>query len=334
MKKVLFIGGTGTISTACVEQAIEKGFDVTILNRGNSTRQLPSGVSVIKADINDESAARKALNGREFDVVADFVAYTADQAARDIRLFEGAAGQYIVISSASAYQKPLSYSIIRESTPLANPLWQYSRDKIALENCVMDAYRRTGFPVTIVRPSHTYGDTGLPVQLHGEKGSWQVIKRIMEQKPVVIAGDGLNWWTLTHNSDFARAFVGIMGNPHAYGEAFHITSDESLTWNQIHETIGNILGKNVNFVHVSADMLCRIRPDWTGGLLGDKCVSVHFDNSKIKSVVPEYLAVTRFDQGAARTLEYILSHEECRIEDKEFDSICDSIVKNAAGFSF
>ena len=325
MKRALFIGGTGTISSACSALSAANGFDLTVLNRGNDL-ELAAGINRIIADINNEEDVAGILNDMDFDIVADFITYTLDQAERSIRLFSGKTRQYIFISSASVYQKPLSNPVITESTPLCNPYWQYSRDKIAVENRLLEEYRNTGFPITIVRPSHTYGNKSIPICLHGSKGSYQVIKRILDCKPVIVPGDGTSWWTLTHNTDFAKGFIGLMGNVHALGEAFHITSDESLTWNNIFDIIGGILDRKVIKVHISTDMLCKFDPAMEGGLTGDKSVSVQFDNSKIKRIVPEFRASTRFDQGAVQTLEYILSHSECQITDPEFDSLCDRII--------
>ena len=331
MKKVLFIGGAGTISGACSMSAADKGFDAYVLNRGNASG-FPGGVKRLTVDINDEAAVAGIIKDMDFDVVADFITYTPKQAERSIRLFSGKTSQYIFISSASAYQKPLSYAVITESTPLCNPYWQYSRDKIACEDRLNKEYRENGFPITIVRPSHTYGNKKIPVCLHGANGSYQVIKRILDGKPVIVPGDGSTWWTVTHNADFAKGFVGLMGNAHAIGEAFHITSDESLTWNSIYDIIGGILGRKVIKAHVSTDMLCKFEPAWEGGLTGDKCVSLRFDNSKIKRIVPEFCATTRFDQGAVQTLEYILSHTECQILDPEFDALCDRIISAVERF--
>ncbi|MDR2649313.1 MAG: SDR family oxidoreductase [Clostridiales bacterium] len=331
MKRVLFIGGTGTISAACAALAVSRGFDVTVLNRGNNPES-PARVKRITADMNNEAGVAGIIKDMDFDAVADFISFTPDQAERSIRLFSGKTRQYIFISTASVYQKPLSNAIITESTPLYNPYWAYSRNKIAIEERLLKEYRDNGFPITIVRPSHTYGDNFIPVCLHGAKGSYQVVRRILDGKPVIVPGDGTTWWTVTHNTDFAKGFVGLMCNVHAIGEAFHITSDESLTWNGIYDIIGNSLGKRVLKTHVSADMLCKFEPSWEGGLKGDKCVSVRFDNSKLKQVVPEYCATTRFDQGAAQTLEYVLSHLECQIADPEFDELCDRIVSAADRF--
>jgi nucleoside-diphosphate-sugar epimerase len=324
--KALFIGGTGTISTAITNLVAASGIDLTLLNRGNRAQNVPNGVSVIHADINDEGQVRRLLDGMHFDVVADFIGFVPSQVERDIRLFSGKTNQYIYISSASAYQKPMSHYRITESTPLANPYWQYSRDKIACENLLMAAYRESGFPVTIVRPSHTYGDTSVPVAVHGSKGSWQVLDRIRRGKPVIVHGDGLSLWTFTHNTDFAKAFFGLMNNPHAIGEAVHITSDESVTWNAAYETIAGILGAAIKKVHIASDFLASCDPKFEGELLGDKANSVVFDNSKIKRLVPGFTANVRFDQGVRRTIEYVMSHEECRIPDPEFDAWCDRVI--------
>ncbi|MCL2461613.1 MAG: SDR family oxidoreductase [Defluviitaleaceae bacterium] len=331
-QKVLFIGGTGTISASCVSRALDSGWDVTLLNRGSRADSVPEGVKAITADINDEDGVRAALAGQNFDCVADFIAFTPEQVKRDIRLFNGAAGQYIFISSASAYQKPASGWVVTESTPLANQYWQYSRDKIACEDALMAEYRESGFPVTIVRPSHTYDHRSVPVSIHGSKGSWQVIARILAGKPVLVHGDGLSLWTFTHASDFAKAFAGLLGNVHAVGEAVHITSDEKITWNQAYEAIGRALGKKVDMLHVSSEMLAAFRPELTGNLLGDKANSVVFDNSKIKRLVPGFTATVRFDQGVRDTLDHVLSHKEYQREDPEFDAWCEMIAEKYRAF--
>ncbi|MDR1000236.1 MAG: NAD-dependent epimerase/dehydratase family protein [Clostridiales bacterium] len=325
MRKALFIGGTGTISGAITALASRSGFELTLLNRGHN-KDIPAGVRQITADINDEAAVAKLLENESFDIVADFIVFTTKQLERDIRLFTGKTRQYIVISSASAYQSPLNTPFVNESTPLRNPYWQYSRDKIAIEDRVIKEYRDKAFPATIIRPSHTYCEKSVPVCLHGSKGSWQVVKRIMDDKPVIIPGDGLTWWTLTYNTDFAKAFVGIMGNSHALGEVFQITSDECLTWNMIHEIIAGALGKKLRPVHISADMLCRVKPEWEGSLLGDKSLSIIFDNTKIKRFVPGFVCSVNADEGIRRALDYVLSHPECQIPDPEFDQVCDKLI--------
>ena len=325
--KILFIGGTGTISMAITRLLAERGDELYLLNRGNRNGGLPENVKIISCDINDEKAAAEKLAGMEFDCVGEFIGFVPAQLERDFRLFNGKTKQYIYISSASAYQKPLSDCVITESTPLSNPHWQYSRDKIACEEYLMKQYRENGFPVTIVRPSHTYDERSVPLGVHGDKGSWQVVKRIMEGKPVIIHGDGSSLWTITHNSDFAKAYVGLIGNIHAIGQAFHITSDESVTWDQIYSIIADELGVELKACHVSSDWLNAVGPyDFEGTLLGDKACTVIFDNSKIKRAVPDFKATVRADQGIRATVRYILEHKECQNDDPEFDKWCDKVV--------
>lgn len=325
--KALFIGGTGTISSAITRQLVEEGCELYLLNRGSRNETLPDGVNVITADINDEEKVANLLKDMEFDVVADFIAFMPSQVERDFRLFNGKTKQYIFISSASAYQSPLADYRITEGTPLSNPFWEYSRNKIACEEYLIKQYREHGFPITIVRPSHTYDERSIPLGVHGRNGSWQVAKRMLENKPVIIHGDGTSLWTLTHNRDFAKGFIGLMSNIHAIGEAVHITSDETVTWNQIYEVIADALGVKLHAVHVSSEFLdaCS-KEDYRGGLLGDKANSVVFDNSKLKRLVPEFIATTRVDQGIKQTVQYILEHPEHQIEDKEFDEWCDKVI--------
>lgn len=326
MKKALFIGGTGTISTAITNLAPQKGFQLYLLNRGNKLDLVPSNVTVIQGDINQEDDIRDKIKDMSFDVVVQFIAFDTPALERDVRLFTGKTKQYIFISSASAYQKPLASPFITESTPLYNPYWEYSRNKIACEEFLMNEYRSNGFPITIVRPSHTYGNYNVPVSVQGSNGSFSVVNRIRQGKKVIVPGDGSSLWTLTHNTDFAKAFVGLMGNAHAIGETIHITSDEQLTWNQIYHIIGDALGVTPNIVHISSDTLCKAKPSLEGGLIGDKINTVIFDNSKIKQLVPDYVATVRFDQGVRQTLDYILSHPECQKEDPEFDQWTDRLI--------
>ena len=323
--KALFIGGTGTISTAVSALAVEKGIELTLLNRGTHLQEVPKGARVLRGDIRDEAAVASLLKDETFDVVSNFINFVPEQIERDIRLFSGKTRQYLFISSASAYQKPLSHYLITESTPLANPYWQYSRDKIACENRLMEEYRRTGFPVTIVRPSHTYSKK-VPVAMHGANGSWQVILRMLAGKPVLVHGDGSSLWTLTHSADFAKAFVGLMGNPHAIGEAVHITSDETLSWNAIHQILADALGVEYRPVYLPSTVLAASRPELEGALLGDKAVSVVFDNTKIKRLVPGFTAEIRFDQGVRMALAYMQNHPEMQREDPEFDQWCDKMA--------
>lgn len=325
--KALFIGGTGTISSAISISLIKQDWELYLLNRGNNNDRIPEGAKLIKANINDEEYVSTLIKDHNFNVVADFIAFEPTQIERDIRLFKGKTEQYIFISSASAYQKPLQNYIITESTPLANPYWEYSRNKIACEEVLISEYRKNGFPITIVRPSHTYDERKVPIGVHGKNGSWQVIKRMLENRPVIIHGDGTSLWTLTHNSDFAKGFIGLMGNIHAIGEAVNITSDESLTWNQIYQIIASALGVKLNAVHVSSEYLAANSSyDFTGSLIGDKANTVVFDNSKLKRLVPGFQATVRFDQGIRIILDYIMSHPECQTEDPYFDSWCDKIL--------
>lgn len=327
LMKALFIGGTGTISSAISRLAVEKGWELYLLNRGNRIDCIPDGAKVITADINNEENVLSLIKDMKFDVVVDFIAFVPSQLERDLRLFSGRTKQFIFISSASAYQKPLSHYKITESTPLANPYWEYSRNKIACEELLIKEYRENGFPITIVRPSHTYDERSIPLAIHGKKGYWQVIDRIIKRKPVIIHGDGSSLWTVTHNTDFAKAFVGLMANPAALGEAVQITSDEVLTWDKIYDCIGNVLNIEVKKVHVTTDFLAACDPGYLGGLAGDKSNSVVFDNSKLKRLVPDYVAVTRFDQGVRLSIEYFLSHPELQIPDEEFDLFCDRVIK-------
>lgn len=325
--KVLLIGGTGTISTAVSALAAASGVELYLLNRGNKPCFVPENAKVLTADINDEEHVKSLVSGLRLDVVADFIAFEPKHVLRDWNIFRGKTSQYIFISSASAYQKPLSSPLITESTPLSNPFWDYSRKKIACEEALMEKYRSEGFPVTIVRPSHTYGDWAVPVAVHGRHGSFSVIERIRRGKKVIVHGDGASLWTVTHNTDFAKAFVGLMGNSHAIGEAYHITSDESLTWNQIYEIVGSALGVRPDIVHIPSDILAALHEPFYGGLIGDKAHSVIFDNTKIKRTVPGFAATVRFDEGVRRTIDYIYSHSECRREDREFDVWCDNLTE-------
>ncbi|ASA24756.1 SDR family oxidoreductase [Paenibacillus donghaensis] len=325
--KALFIGGTGTISSAITRQLLEQGHELYLLNRGTRNQELPQGARLLQGDINDESRVAQLIEEHHFDVVADFIAFEPAQLERDYRLFRGRTKQFIFISSASAYQTPLSDYRITEGTPLSNPYWEYSRNKIACEEYLLKIYREDGFPVTIVRPSHTYDERSIPLGVHGNSGSWQVARRMLAGKPVLIHGDGTSLWTMTHNSDFARGFIGLMGNIHAIGEAVHITSDESVTWNQIYEVIADALGVKLKAVHVSSEFLAACSDyDLRGGLLGDKANSVVFDNSKLKRLVPGFAATVRLDQGMKETIRYILDHPEYQQEDAKFDVWCDKVI--------
>ena len=329
--KILMIGGTGTISSAITRQLVAGGHELWLINRGNRNGDIPQEVRLVNGDINDHTDEVVAKLGDEtFDAVCEFIGFVPEQVARDIKIFSGRTKQYVFISSASAYNKPVRQYVITEGTTLANPHWEYSRNKIACEELLMKAYREDGFPVTIVRPSHTYCERGVPLSVHGLKGSWQVLKRMMEGKPVIVHGDGSSLWTLTWNEDFARGFIGLLGNPQAIGESFQIMSDESLTWNQIYQTVADALGVPFKPYYVASDFLAAVAPaayDFEGNLLGDKAATVVFDCSKLKRVVPGFCTTTRFDQGVRYALAYLRNHPEAQIEDSEFDSWCDQVIE-------
>ncbi|MBR6478833.1 MAG: SDR family oxidoreductase [Lachnospiraceae bacterium] len=327
MRKALFIGGTGTISMAITRQLAKEGeWELYLLNRGN--REVPEGVRSIRADVNDEEGTKAALGDLKFDCVCDFIGFVPSQLERDYRLFRGRTKQFMYISSASAYQKPVGDFRITEGTPLANPYWEYSRNKIACEELLMKWYREDGFPVTIIRPSHTYDERNVPMGVHGDGGSYQVLKRMMEGKPILVHGDGTSLWTMTHNSDFAKGFIGLMGNVHSIGECYQITSDETLTWNQIYQAIADALGVEYKPYYVSSDFLdATSKYDFRGGLIGDKSNCVVFDNTKLKRAVPGLSMNIRFEVGVRKTIEYVLSHPECQVEDPEFDAWCDKVIE-------
>ncbi len=328
--KILLIGGTGTISSAITRQLAAEGHEIWLLNRGNRKDEVPASVKQIIADIEDEAAVLGGLPDKTFDAVCEFIGFVPSQVERDIRLFRGRTRQYVYISSASAYNKPAASHVITEGTTLANPHWEYSRNKIACEELLMREYRERGFPVTIVRPSHTYCERGVPLSVHGLKGSWQVLKRMQEGKPVIVHGDGSSLWTLTWNEDFARGFIGLLGNPKAIGEAFQIMSDEQLTWTQIYKCVGNALNVTVKPYYVASEFLAAVAPkewDFEGNLLGDKAVTVCFDCTKLKRAVPGFQATTRFDEGVRRCVAYILAHPELQIPDPEFDAWCDRVIE-------
>jgi nucleoside-diphosphate-sugar epimerase len=301
--RVLFLGGTGIISSACSWLAVERGIDLFVLNRGRGAgRPLPAAATVLRGDARDPASVREALGGREFDAVVDWVAYTPDHVQADIGTFRGRTGQYVFISSASAYQTPPSRVPVVESTPLRNPFWRYSRDKIACEELLRAAYRDEGFPATIVRPSHTYDKTEVP--LHG---GWTAVARMRQGRPVIVHGDGTSLWTLTHHADFAPGFVPLLGHPRTLGESFHITSDDVLTWDQITHALAAAAGVTADIVHVPSEVIAAADPEWGASLLGDKAHSMVFDNAKLRSVVPGYRAVIPFEQGAR---EIVAWHDE------------------------
>ncbi len=326
--KALLIGGTGTISSSVVALALAKGWDVTLLNRGQSKNPTPAGARVLHADARDIASVNAALGDETFDVVAQFVGFVPEHVETDIALYQNRTKQYIYISSASAYQKPVGDYRITESTPLVNPYWQYSRDKIACEEVLMAAHRKSGFPVTIVRPSHTYASHSAPVGVHGSFGSWAVFARMLAGKPIIIHGDGTSLWTMTHASDLAKGFVGLMGNQHAIGHAVHITNDESMTWHQIYQVYADALGVPLNAVYVASEFLAANDNGYglTGALIGDKAATVSFDNSKIKRLAPEFVCTTTMSQGLAAAAKQMLANPACQKADPDFDAWCDKII--------
>ena len=326
--RILLIGGTGTISMAITKLLLSGDNEVYLLNRGNRNTGFQGNINFITADISNEEETAEKIKDMEFDCVAEFIGFVPSQVERDFRLFCGKTKQYIYISSASAYQKPPQGYLITEETPLENPYWEYSRNKKACEEYLLERYRKDGFPVTIVRPSHTYDERSVPLGVHGTGGSWQVVRRIMDGKPVIIHGDGSSLWTITHNSDFAKGFVGLMGNPLVLGEAFQITSGESLTWNQIYKIIADALGVEFKPYYVTSRFLADVAPelDFEGSLLGDKSYSVIFDQRKLRRAVPTYIPEVPICRGLKQTVEYIMSHPECQEEDPEFDAFCDCVI--------
>lgn len=326
--RALFIGGTGTISTAITKKLAAEGkWELYLINRGLRNVDIPENVKLIKADINDEADVAEKIKDLTFDTVCDFIGFVPEQLERDYRLFKGKTKQFMYISSASAYQKPVMDYRITEGTALVNPYWEYSRNKIACEDYLMKLYREEGFPVTIIRPSHTYCERELPLGAHGDKGSYQILKRMMAGKQIVMHGDGTTLWTITFNEDFAKGFVGLMANPHAIGEAFQITNDESLTWNQIYQIVADHLGVEFKPYYVASEYLDAVGPyDFRGGLLGDKAHTVTFDCTKLKRAVPGFVATISAREGLGRTIDYMLSHEDCQNEDPEYDAWCDKVI--------
>jgi nucleoside-diphosphate-sugar epimerase len=320
---ILFIGGTGNISTACTELSLKSGYSLTLLNR--SLRAVIPGVETLTVDITNIAAVTDKLKGRHFDVVVDFIAFNLNDIEARLELFRGKTDHYIFISTASAYQKPLQQYLITESTPLSNPFWEYSRCKIDCEVRLMEAYRNEVFPVTIVRPSLTYGDSSIPLAVNS---GYTSIDRMRSGKPLIIPGDGLSLWTITHNSDFAKGLVGLCGKKEAIGEAFHITSDEVLTWNQIYSYTAEAAGiEEPRFIHISSDLIAACIPAYAGSLLGDKSHSAVFDNSKIKRLVPEFKATTRFKEGIARSLAWFDAEPKRKNIDYKGSALSDKLIQ-------
>jgi nucleoside-diphosphate-sugar epimerase len=320
--RVLFIGGTGVISSACSRLAAGSGIQLFVLNRGlGTTRPLPPQVRMIRADIREPLSVREKINDLDFDAVVNWVAFTPDHIRTDIDLFAGRTGHYVFISSASAYQTPPARQPVTESTPLHNPFWRYSRDKIACEDLLVAAYREQGFPATIVRPSHTYDPTLVPFD-----GGWTVLGRMKAGKPVIVHGDGTSLWTMTHHEDFARAFVPLLAHPRTLGEAFHITSDDVLTWNQIAEALAAAQGVTARIVHVPSDAIAAADPEWGAGLLGDKAHSMVFDNTKVRRLVPGWRAVIPFERGARQIADWYLADPARQVTDQALDGVMDKLA--------
>ncbi len=324
--KILFIGGTGIISTACTALTAARGMDVTLLTRGQHKTQLPACVKTLVADVNDPGLIQK-LKDERFDSVVDWIAFTPAEIERDLALFRGRTRQFIFISSTSAYQKPQTHYLMTESTPLANPYWDYSRNKIACEERLLQAYRDDGFPVTIVRPSLTYGDTQIPLVLNSWQKPYTAVDRMLRGQKLVVPGDGTSLWVVTHNSDFAKGLVGLLGNQQAIGHAFHITSDEVQTWDQLFRIVGAAVGVEPKLVHIPSDFIAACLPEKMGTLLGDKSVSVVFDNSKIKRFVPDYSATITFAEGIRQTLAWFDGDPKRKQIDEQLNADMDRLIE-------
>ncbi len=321
--RILFIGGNGTISAFASRLAVERGHDLTLLNRGTSSRRPPiEGAETLIGDAERVDSVRAAIGSREFDAVVNWRSFHPSQVQSDIGLFEGRTGQYVYISSASAYAKPVAGLPITESTALRNPFWEYSRNKIASEDLLVAAFRERRFPVTIVRPSHTYDEQAVPLP-----GGWTMIDRARRGKPVVVHGDGTSLWVLTHSRDFAPAFVGLLGQPAAIGEAFQITSAEAMPWNQIHESLSRAAGVEPEYVHIASESIVSALPDWSGMLLGDQAHSVIFDNSKVRRLVPGWSVTTPFSAGAREIVAWHDAHPEHAVVDAALDAALDALVE-------
>jgi len=315
------VGGTGIISSAVSQLLVERGHQLTLLNRGVSSRPAPAGAEVLSADIRDPSSVRRVLADRRFESVVDWLSFVPDHVENALDLFEGITDQYVFISSASAYRKPSVALPVVESNLLQNPFWEYSRNKIACEELLIDRYRTRGTPVTIVRPSHTYDKTLFPMD-----GGWTVVDRMLKGQDVVVHGDGTSLWTLTHHRDFARGFVGLLGHPYALGEEFHITGDEWLTWNEIFRLTAQAAGVEAKVVHVPSDLIAQEDPNWGAGLLGDKAYSMLFDNSKIRRLVPDFACSIPFAHGIREVMEWYRADPKRQVVDAGFNATCDRVL--------
>ena len=326
--RVLFIGGTGIISTAYTQLAADRAIDLTLVVRGQHNTSLPPSIKTLRFDVHDIPAASRALDGMQFDAVVDWIAFTTEDVERDLNLFRARTRQFIFISSASVYQKPQTHYLMTESTPIANPYWQYSRDKIACEERLLKAYRDEGFPVTIVRPSLTYGETLIPLAVNSWPKSYTIVDRMLRGEKVIVPGDGSSLWTITHNSDFAKGLVGLLGNEQAIGQAFHITSDEVMTWDQYYGIVAHAAGVEPKLVHIASDFMTTCEPELTGSLIGDKAVSVVFDNSKIRRFVPGFCATTRFEQGIRQSLAWFDADPARKQIDEQANVLWDKLIRS------
>lgn len=323
--KALMIGGTGTISEAVVERALAQGIEITLLNRGSHPERVPPGVRVLQAEARTAEADR-LLRDERFDVVVDWICFTADQATADVRFWSGKTDHFVFISSASVYQKPPRTPWVTESTPTVNPFWSYSQHKIEAEQAFLQAWRDQGFPATIVRPSYTYGYRAIPAGLVSGRRPWALVARMRRGAPIVVHGDGSALWTMTHNTDFAVGLVGLFGEGAAIGQAFHITSDEVLSWDEIYHTIGRAAGVRPHLVHIPTDFIAKVVPELGPGLYGDKAVSLIFDNRKIKRAVPAFRATTTFAQGMRQAIAWFEADPDRRTDDPEWNATMDAIV--------
>jgi nucleoside-diphosphate-sugar epimerase len=324
--KALFIGGTGCISSAVSRLAVEQGFDLYLLNRGNRNSFVPEGAKVVTGDISNVDWMKEYLRDQYFDIVIDFIVFEPEQAKRDIGLFAGKTSQYIFISTVATYQRPVGYYLVDESTPQCNPYWDYAINKISCEELYRKEYRENGFPLTIIRPSHTYSEANIPFVMNSFSKPWSLIDRLLKNKPIIVPGDGTSLWTLTHNSDIAKGIVGLMGNVQAIGQTFHITSDEVKTWDQYLQVMAQAVGVKPVIKHLSSEMICTIAPDLKPGLIGDQCNSFVVDNSKIKRFVPGYQATMPFERGIRKSIDYFKKHPELQRIDEEWNAKMDRMV--------
>ncbi|MFC4321759.1 SDR family oxidoreductase [Litchfieldia salsa] len=330
--KVLFIGGTGLISSAASKLAVQRGVELYLLNRGNRNAFVPEGAKVIRGDINNRSEMEALLKDRFFDVVVNWIIFSPEEVERDIQYFTGKTNQYIFISTVATYQRPPSYYIVDESTPQHNPIWDYATNKIACEERLIKEYKDNHFPMTIVRPSHTYGETSIPFAVTSGAHPWTLIDRIKKGKKVIVPGDGTSLWTITHNTDFAKGLVGLLGNPEAIGEAFHITSDEVKTWNQYLHIIGQVLGVEPKVVHMTSECISLFLPEMKAPLFGDASNSYIVDNTKIKRFVPDYKVTKTFESGIKQSIAYFENNHEKQTIDEDLNARMDQSIATYEGF--